>query len=130
MNNYFNSFKTLFHLTNFVFIILYIYPCSLLGWLIFNDVSKQPQITINFIVSSNHVYAFFLLTVVGLLAYKNKNLKTLFLYLFVISILLELLHNVIPNRSFEFSDLFGNFVGVLIVYIFFIVYRYFKKKKI
>ena len=130
MNNYFNSFKTLFHLTNFVFIILYIYPGSLLGWIIFNDVSKQPQITINFIVSSNHVYAFFLLTVVGLLAYKNKNLKTLFLYLFVISILLELLHNVIPNRSFEFSDLFGNFVGVLIVYIFFIVYRYFKKKKI
>jgi VanZ family protein len=130
MNNYFNSFKTLFHLTNFVFIILYIYPGSLLGWIIFNDVSKQPQITINFIVSSNHVYAFFLLTAVGLLAYKNKNLKTLFLYLFVISILLELLHNVIPNRSFEFSDLFGNFVGVLIVYIFFIVYRYFKKKKI
>jgi VanZ family protein len=33
------------------------------------------------------------------------------------SIFLEVLHIVIPNRSFELSDLFGNLAGVMIVII-------------
>jgi len=38
--------------------------------------------------------------------------------------MLEILHYVIPERSFEISDLFGNLVGVIITII--IVY-FFKK---
>ena len=34
-----------------------------------------------------------------------------------LSIILELLHFLIPNRSFEWSDLFGNFLGVVVVII-------------
>ena len=119
--------KVLFHITNILLIILYLYPGSILGWLIYGNIQKQPQITSDFIFSSNHVYAFLILSLLGLFSYYRKNIKILFLYLFFISIFLELLHYVIPQRSFEYKDLFGNFFGVLIVFLLFNFYKFFKK---
>ena len=119
--------KVLFHITNILLIILYLYPGSILGWLIYGNIQKQPQITSDFIFSSNHVYAFLVLSLLGLFSYYSKNIKILFLYLFFISIFLELLHYVIPQRSFEFKDLFGNFFGVLIIFLVFNIYKFFKK---
>ena len=118
--------KVLFHITNILLIILYLYPGSILGWLIYGNIQKQPQITSDFIFSSNHIYAFLILSILGLFSYHSKNIKILFLYLFFISIFLELLHYVIPQRSFEFKDLFGNFFGVLIVFLLFNFYKFFK----
>ena len=119
--------KVLFHITNILLIILYLYPGSILGWLIYGNIQKQPQITSDFIFSSNHVYAFLILSLLGLFSYYSKNIKILFLYLFFISIFLELLHYVIPQRSFELKDLFGNFFGVLIIFLVFNIYKFFKK---
>ena len=108
--------KIIFHILNIIFIILYTYPGSLLGFLIYKDISKQPQISPDFIVSSNHVYAFLLLSFLGLISYL-KSFKKIILYLISISIILELLHLYIPNRSFQFSDLFGNILGVLLAFL-------------
>ena len=119
--------KVLFHITNILLIILYLYPGSILGWLIYGNIQKQPQITSDFIFSSNHVYAFLVLSLLGLFSYYKKNIKILFLYLFFISIFLELLHYMIPQRSFEYKDLFGNFFGVLIVFLLTNIYKFFKK---
>src|SRR6056300_371984 len=84
--------KVLFHITNILLIILYLYPGSILGWLIYGNIQKQPQITSDFIFSSNHVYAFLILSLLGLFSYYKKNIKILFLYLFFFSIFLEFLH--------------------------------------
>ena len=119
--------EVLFHITNILLIILYLYPGSILGWLIYGNIQKQPQITSDFIFSSNHVYAFLVLSLLGLFSYYKKNIKILFLYLFFISIFLELLHYMIPQRSFEYKDLFGNFFGVLIVFLLSNIYKFFKK---
>ena len=119
--------KIIFHILNIIFIILYIYPGSLLGFLIYKDISKQPQISPDFIVSSNHVYAFLLLSFLGLISYL-KSFKKIILYLISISIILELLHLFIPNRSFQFSDLFGNIVGVLIPICILILFNFWRKK--
>ena len=119
--------KVLFHITNILLIILYLYPGSILGWLIYGNIQKQPQITSDFIFSSNHVYAFLVLSLLGLFSYYKKNIKILFLYLFFISIFLESLHYMIPQRSFEYKDLFGNFFGVLIVFLLSNIYKFFKK---
>ena len=109
-------------------IVLYLYPGSIFGWLIYGDFKKQPQITSDFlIISSNHVYAFLILSLLGLFSYYKKNIKILFLYLFFISIFLESLHYMIPQRSFEYKDLFGNFFGVLIVFLLSKIYNFFKK---
>ncbi len=119
--------KIIFHLLNIIFVFFYIYPGSLLGFLIYNDISKQPQITSDFLVSSNHFFVFFLLSLLGLISY-FKNLKKIILYLIFISIILELLHLYIPNRSFQFSDLFGNIAGVLVSIFIIILFNFWRKK--
>ena len=119
--------KILFHILNIIFIILYIYPGSLLGFLIYKDISKQPQIFPDFIVSSNHVHAFLFLSFLGLISYL-KSFKKIILYLISISIILELLHLIIPNRSFQFSDLFGNVIGVLLSIFILILFNFWRKK--
>ena len=127
MINFFSKYKFFFYLCNFTLIILYLFPGSILGWFLYNDASLQPQITPNLIVSSNHVYAFLILSFVGFFTYKKiEKLKFLSIYLILLSIILEILHFFIPERSFEFPDLFGNLIGVIIIII--IVY-FFKKNE-
>ena len=127
MINYFSKYKFFFCLCNFILIILYLFPGSILGWYLYNDVSLQPQITPNLIVSSNHVYAFLILSFVGFFTFKKiEQLKFLSIYLIFLSIILEILHHFIPVRSFQFSDLFGNLVGVIIVII---IFYFFKKNE-
>ena len=121
--------KFIFHILNFILIIFYIYPGSIMGYLVYNDFSKQPQITLDFVVSSNHVYAFFLISLVGLIAYFKYNKNFIILYLISISVILEVLHLIIPERSFQFSDLFGNVLGVLIAYFFIKFIKMIDKKK-
>ena len=121
-------FKIGFYSTNIILIILYLFPGSILGCFLYNDCYIQPQITRDFIISSNHVYAFVLLSSLGAFSFHNtKKINFLSVYLFLLSIFLELFHTIIPNRGFEMSDLFGNIVGViLVILIYKIVIRYVK----
>ena len=128
IKKFFLNFKIIFYFANFILIILYIFPGSILGWLLYGDVGIQPQISPDFIVSSNHVYAFSVLSILGYLSYKSKKLKLVFIYLFFISMFLELSHLIIPNRGFEYSDLFGNIIGVLIIYIYFQFYKIYSQR--
>ena len=124
MINFFSKYKFIFHLANVFLIILYIYPGSILGYIIYSDLQTQPQITRDFIVSTNHVYAFFLISLLGYLTFKKSNkLNILILYLLILSIILEILHLIIPERSFQLADLFGNLIGVIIL----IIINYFSK---
>ena len=59
---------------------------------------------------------------------QHEKYKNLFLYLFFISIFLELCHLFIPQRSFEYKDLFGNVFGVLIVFLSFNFIIFLKKR--
>ena len=129
LNFSFQYLKILFYIANIVLITLYVFPGSILGWFIYDNAGVQPQITSDFIVSSNHVYAFMVLSFLGYFSYEKLKLNFLFIYLFSISIFLEILHIIIPNRGFEFSDLFGNIIGVLIVYFFYQIYEYFCNPK-
>ena len=113
-----------FHSINLILIIFYLYPGSIFGCYLYNNCYDQPQITKNFIfsskysISSNHMYVFIILSFFGMLAYHSSNkIKFLITYLFSLSIILELFHLIIPNRGFEWSDLFGNILGVIIVII-------------
>ena len=120
--------KLIFHILNVIFILLYVYPGSILGFLIYGNLNQQPQITLDFIVSSNHVYAFIILSVFGFINYYKTNKLLITSYLFSISIFLEVLHFVIPNRSFQFSDLFGNILGVLLAFFLMNLLNYWRKK--
>ena len=109
-----------FHTINIILIIFYLYPGSLLGFFLYNDSSIQPQITRDFLISSNHFYVFIILSISGIIAYnKTTRINVLITYLFLLSIILEFSHIIIPNRNFELSDLFGNFLGVVLVITFY-----------
>ena len=113
---FFSKYKIFFYLINLTLIILYLFPGSLLGCIFFDNCKVQPQITSDFIISTNHFYAFSFITILSYLTYfKSKKLKLVIYYLIFISIVLEVLHTIIPERGFQFSDLFGNLLGVLIV---------------
>jgi len=49
------------------------------------------------------------------------------IFLISLSIILELSHYVIPNRSFECLDLFANLLGTLIAMIIITSYKKYKK---
>ena len=116
MKKFFSNHIIIFYAINSFLIIFYLFPGSLIGWLIFGNLDKQPQITRDFIISSNHFYTFLFLSIIGFLTFvKSHQIKPLTLYLIFLSIFLELLHFLIPNRSFEWSDLFGNILGVIVV---------------
>ena len=116
MIKFFSKFKIVFYSINFILIFLYIFPGSLLGLILYNNKKIQPQITPDFVVSSNHFYVFLFISVIGFLSFiKSEKSKYLITYLIFISIFLEILHLVITERSFQWSDLFGNLLGVMIV---------------
>ena len=116
MSKFFSRYKIIFYLNNILLIILYLYPGSLLGWIIYDNKSIQPQITPDFVISSNHFYVFVLISIIGFLTFANskKNIL-LILYLIFLSVTLEIFHLVIPERSFQWSDLIGNLLGVIVV---------------
>ena len=126
-------FKIGFYSTNIILITLYLFPGSIFGCFLYDNCHTQPQITKDliardFIISSNHIYAFALLTSLGVFSLHNtKKIKFLIFYLFLLSIILELFHFIIPNRGFEMSDLFGNIGGIiLVILIYKVVIRYVK----
>ena len=130
MINFFSKYKFIFYISNFILLVLYLFPGSLLGYFLYNDFQVQPQLTKDFLVSTNHLYGFGLLSIIGLFTYKNSNkLNFLNLYLILLSIILEILHIFIPLRSFEFSDLFGNLLGVSIVLSINFFYRKYENYK-
>ena len=97
-------------------VVLYLFPGSLPGLFIYGDKQIQPQITPDFLISSNHFYVFVLIAIIGFLTFlEPKHIKNLIIYLILLSIVLEIFHIFIPERSFQWSDLFGNFIGVIIV---------------
>ena len=116
MKKFFSNYKIIFYLINVSLIIFYLFPGSILGWLIYGNLKTQPRITPDFLISSNHFYVFVIISIIGFLTFiKLNQIKKLTYYLISSSIILEILHIVIPQRSFQWSDLFGNLIGVIVV---------------
>ena len=116
MTNIFSKYKLIFYFCNLILIIFYLYPGSILGYFLYGNIKIQPQLTKDLIISSNHFYIFCVISMLGFFTYKeNKKIKLLIIYLILLSIILEIFHLFIPNRGFEYSDLFGNLLGSLVV---------------
>ena len=118
--------KVIFHFTNITLILFYLYPGSIIGYILYNNFTKQPQISRDFLsISSNHFYTFLFFSIIGILAYINdKKIDFLIKLLFLISIILELFHLIIPTRAFQLSDIFGNILGVIVAFIIYKVFKY------
>ena len=110
--------KLSFYVSNLILFIFYLYPGSIFGCFLYKDCNTQPQLTRDFtldflIISSNHVYVFAIFSFLGILSFKEY-LKKISYYLFSVSVFLEIMHIIIPNRGFEVADLLGNVLGVVL----------------
>ena len=122
--------RILFHILTLLLIMLSLYPGSILGFLLYGDFGLQPQITKDFsYISSNHLYVYFLISTLGFFSYlRDKKFNLIVIYLFFLSIILEVTHLVISERSFQIEDLTGNILGVLIAYTIVLIYRLWRKQ--
>ena len=121
--------RILFHILIFILIIISLYPGNILGFLLYGDIRLQPQVTKDFAyISSNDLYVYFLISVLGFFSYlRDRKFKLVVIYLFFLSIILEVTHLVISERFFQIEDLTGNVLGVLIAYTIVLIYKFWRK---
>ena len=125
-NIFFSTSKYLFYFSFIFLLILYLFPGSLIGYILYGNLGKQPDFISNPISTSiNHLIFFFYLSILGFIFRSNQTkFINSFSFLFLISIILELLHYFIPNRAFELNDLYANSLGVILA---FLIFKFFKK---
>ena len=120
--------KFVFHTSILFLIIISLYPGSLLGFFFYGDFGHQP----NFINSPfgtviNHFISYIYISLLGFLIYlRSKNFQKLFYGLIFLSMILEVLQYIVPIRTFQFGDLIGNILGVLVAYFLVKIYLHFR----
>jgi len=113
-------------------LILYLFPGSLIGYFLYEDLGRQPDLISNPLGTSiNHALAFFYLSILGLISYmRETSFNQTIIFLLALSIVLELSHLIIPNRSFQSLDLFANLLGTLLAIVIIFFYKRLKNGKI
>ena len=121
--------KSIFHISVLFLIVISLWPGSLIGYLLYNDWTQQPNLIENpFGTAINHFICYTFISLLGLFIYaKDENFKKLVYGLFFLSITLEIFHFIIPNRSFQLEDLFANIFGVMVAYFVIKIYLLFHK---
>ena len=116
-NNVLKLIKYLYYFSLIALFILYLFPGNLIGYLLYEDLGKQPNLVDNPIGTSiNHLFCFMYLTTLAVICnLKQSEIFTNFYFIIFLSVFLEVLHYIIPNRSFELYDLFANVAGVSII---------------
>jgi len=116
-NTIFKLTEYVYYFSLFVLLILYLFPGSLIGYLLYGNLGQQPNLIANPIGASiNHLIFFSYITVLAItVRVRVKNIFTNYLVLIFISCVLEILHLLVPNRAFELYDLIANFTGVVII---------------
>ena len=119
-NTIFKLIKYSYYFSLVILFILYLFPGSLIGYFLYENLGQQPDLIPNPIGTSiNHLISFvFLSSLAFIVRVREKKFINSFKFLFFTSILLEIFHYFIPNRAFEYYDLFANFTGVILAYLF------------
>ena len=129
MDKVISLLKFIFHISILLLIIISLFPGSLLGFLLYNDLSRQPNLIANpFGTAINHFISYFYVSMLGLCLYlRSNNFQKLVYSLFFLSIILEVLQLIVPNRTFEIYDVSANFAGVLVAYFLVKIYQFWSK---
>ncbi len=116
-NNIFKLTKYVYYFSLLVLFILYLFPGSLIGYLLYGNLGQQPNLIDNpFGTSINHLIFFSFITILAtIVRLRVKNIFNSYKVILFFASILEILHLLIPNRAFELYDLIANIIGVVIV---------------
>ena len=116
-NNIFRLTEHVYYFSLLVLLILYLFPGSLIGYLLYGNLGQQPNLISNPLGTSiNHLIFFSYITILAMtVRLRAKNILTNYLFILFISCVLEIFHLIVPNRAFELNDLLANFTGVVII---------------
>jgi len=120
--------KLIFNISILLLIVISLFPGSLLGYFLYGNWGQQPDFIENpFGTSINHFIYYLYVSLLGFIIYsRNENFQKLAYVMLFLSLILEIFHLIIPNRSFQFSDLMANFLGVIVAYSSVKIYLLFK----
>ena len=126
MNNIIIKYISYIYLFSLLVIfIFYLFPGDIVTYFIYGEFRHNENVLQNPIGSSvhwvintggyslNHTIIFFYITFVGLYIFFKRNSIVAILTFVSTSIIFEILHFIIPNRSFELIDLVSNIIGVI-----------------
>ena len=121
--------KFIFHTSILLLIIISLFSGSLVGLVLYDDLGRQPNLITNpFGTAINHFISYFYVSMLGLCLYlRSNNFQKLVYSLFFLSIILEVLQFIVPNRAFEIYDVSANFAGVLVAYFLVKIYQFWSK---
>jgi len=121
--------KLIFHISVLSLIVLSLYPGSLIGYWLYGDFGQQPNLINNpFGTTINHFIVYLYVSLLGFFVYQKKEtFQKIVFGLFFLSIILEVLQIIVPNRSFQLGDLISNIFGVLVAYCSIKIYLFIKK---
>ena len=116
-NTIFKLTEHVYYFSLLVLLILYLFPGSLIGYLLYGNLGQQPNLISNPIGTSiNHLIFFSYITILAMIVrLRAKNILTNYRFILFISCILEILHLIVPNRAFELYNLIANFTGVIII---------------
>ena len=116
-NNLFKTIEYTYYFSLIILFIIYLFPGSLISYLLYGNLWQQPNFIKNPLGSSiNHLIFFSFITVlITIIRFRVKNIFTNYKVILFISCVLEILHLIVPNRAFELYDLIANIAGVAII---------------
>ena len=114
-------------ITLVIILIIYLFPGDIVSYLLSGNLKPNIYLDKNTISysfywiintgghSTNHVLTFMYISTFGFLTFFKHKFYSGLLFFVLLSVLLEFLHFIIPNRSFQLIDLLCNFLGVIII---------------
>ena len=123
-NTLLNFLRKIYFISLLLFLIIYLYPGSIIGYIFYGNLKIQPDLIKNSLGTSiNHILAFIYISLIAFVSASKKKLKTTIYFIFLLAFFLEFTHLFIPHRSFELLDLAGNIFGVMISFLMLLLVR-------
>ena len=100
-NTIFKLTEHVYYFSLLVLLILYLFPGSLIGYLLYGNLGQQPNLISNPIGTSiNHLIFFSYITILAMIVrLRAKNILTNYRFILFISCVLEIFHLIVPNLS-------------------------------
>lgn len=123
-NTLLNILRKIYFISLFLFLIIYLYPGSIIGYIFYGNLKIQPDLIKNPLGTSiNHILAFIYISLIAFVSASKEKLRTNIYFIFSLAFFLEFTHLFIPQRSFELLDLVGNIFGVTISFLMLLLVR-------